>query len=129
MVARSVPYGIFLIVEPRETGKTTVVIILLMAAFERGKKPVFCSLPNAAVTKICKCAQMKNAVARYLCVGCHPEHEKHAIIFDVFVRSKKEEKPDDRFVTGAVVAEEAAEETSEKPSVAPEKVSGHRKSN
>lgn len=106
-----------------------MAIVLLMAALERGKKPVVCLTTNTAVTKICKRAQMKNAVAMYLFGRCHNEHEEHARIFGFFVRSKKEEKPDDKFVTGAVVADEPADETSEKPSVAPEKVSGDRKAN
>lgn len=68
---------------------------------------------------------MKNDAAKYLSVRFHPEHEEHARIVG-FHRSKKEEKPDDNFVAGAVVADEAAEETSENPSVAPEEVPGSR---
>ncbi|KAH7412485.1 hypothetical protein BKA64DRAFT_740297 [Cadophora sp. MPI-SDFR-AT-0126] len=60
-VARSVPCGIFPIVGPGGTGKTTVVTVLLVAALERGKKPVVCSTTNAAVTNICKRSRLKNA--------------------------------------------------------------------
>ncbi|KAK0118003.1 hypothetical protein ONS95_012314 [Cadophora gregata] len=110
-VARRVPCGVLPIVGSGGTGKTTVVIVLLMAVLERGKKPVVCSTTNAAVTNICKRAQMKNNADEYLFVRCHPEHEEHARIIG-YRAQKTEVKPVDSTVKIDSTVEELPEETS-----------------
>lgn len=87
-VARNIPCGIFIVVGPAGTGKSTMTVRVLHVLLERGEVPLVTSSTNAAVNNICRRAEEENHDQKYLHVRMHPEHLEYARIISWRPRSQ-----------------------------------------
>ncbi|KAL2073959.1 hypothetical protein VTL71DRAFT_7737 [Oculimacula yallundae] len=101
-VAREIPCGLFLVIGPGGTGKSTMIVRVIFILLKRKVVPLVTSSTNVAVNNICRRAEQENDDEEYLFVRLHPEHLEYARI--ISWRPKKSD------VDAKVSVEEEVEE-------------------